>query len=179
VSGDAIDWQTILDYYDIANPTIVQELGGTATDKILVRDGARQYVLKRRARQWSELSCVQFDHALNDLLTRGGFPTPAYLKTRNGKTWVEFEECIFEASSFSAGYHEPAPSLYQLSNLGKSVALLHKIGEGFQDYQKSNFIREDHPTVLKVDPRRPRCSDREAQPRVVEPQAERSNGDTW
>lgn len=134
--------------YRFSAPTVVAPMGGTAASKVLVDDGPRRYVIRRRPPQFSGPSYLRFDHELNRRLAAEGFPVAPYLPSRDGSTWVALDGAVFEATPYVPGAIEGRPNERQLRDLGRQVGRLHEIGARFSHPDKEGFLREDHPSIL-------------------------------
>jgi Ser/Thr protein kinase RdoA (MazF antagonist) len=81
----------------------ISDGGGTAGRAWRVRASGGGYFVRLRGARTSAPERVAFDHGLRKHLAAQGYCTVAPLETRDGKTWVESEDGVYEAYPLVAG----------------------------------------------------------------------------
>jgi len=143
-----LQWQLILQHYDVPQPATLTPVGGTASPNLRVDVSWGSFILRRRPPAMAEPDFIRFDHALRSHLADRGFPAPRPVPTRTGDTWVVVEGETYELAPLLPGTMVPVPDIDMLLNVGKRLAVFHRLAGAFHHPGKDRFVREDHPSIL-------------------------------
>ena len=120
--------QEVLSHYDIGNIIQIKTLNAgnaNAPKKIVLSDRGR-FLLKRRAKDKSDIYHVAFSHTIQNHLQTKNFPVAGFLRTRRtNNTAVHHANNTYELFNFVAGSRYDG-SKQGAVNSGKQLALFHK-----------------------------------------------------
>ncbi len=144
-----LNWQKVLEQYDLPRQTTLVPAGGTAAPNLRVETKGAKYILRCRPGGMAHKEYVEYDHALRTFLSDQGFPAPKPVPARSGKTWVELDNQIFEMSYLLEGGMVSSPSDKQIFEAARTLGTFHLLTMDFRHPGKENFIREDHISLLQ------------------------------
>ena len=144
-----MNWDDVLEQYDLPRKAKMTAVGGTASPKVLVEASGQRYVLRQRPQAFARRELTEYDHALRNYLADRHFPAPRVLPARSGFTWAEFNGHVYEMSCVLPGKIVPAPSAKLVFEAGQVLGRLHELGRDFRHGGKENFVREDHISILQ------------------------------
>jgi homoserine kinase type II len=132
----------------------VEALGGTATEKAVLRTEAGDFVLRRRQAEHCRPQWIAFEHEWLGFLARSRFPVAAPLATTRGERCAVRDGEVYEMIPLMRGRVVARPNDVQLRNLGAALARYHGFGESYirrsaaAYAHKEGSVREDHPLIL-------------------------------
>jgi homoserine kinase type II len=120
--------QEVLSRYDIGNIIQIKTLnaGSAAAPKKIVLSDSGKFLLKRRAKDKSDIYHVAFSHAIQSHLEEKGFPVAGFIRTKKkNNTAVHRGNNTYELFNFVAGSRYDG-SNNGAANSGRQLAAFHK-----------------------------------------------------
>jgi len=143
--GPGIDpvWLDVLANYGLGQPGHAEAAGGTASPKLLVRVGARSYLVRRRRPTSSADEVISFDHGVIGSMVDAGLPTVRPIAAADGRTWVRLGEHAYEAFPFVSGLvaHSQG-NVRQLEAAARTLARLHRATDSLMPPGRKDWPRE-------------------------------------
>lgn len=120
--------QEVLSHYDIGNIIQIKTLnaGNAAAPKKIILSDRGKFLLKRRAKDKSDIYHVAFSHTIQNHLEERNFPVAGFIRTRKtDNTAVHRGNNTYELFNFVAGSRYDG-SNQGVANSGRQLALFHK-----------------------------------------------------
>jgi homoserine kinase type II len=148
------EWRQRASAFPVPPAVHVEALGGTATEKAVLRTEAGAFVLRRRVAEHCRPQWIAFEHEWLGFLARSGFPVAAPLATTRGERCALRDGGVYEMIPLMQGRVVARPNDVRLRNLGAALARYHTLGESYirrsaaASASKEGSVREDHPLIL-------------------------------
>lgn len=155
-----------LRHYDLGRIESIREFtrGSRRAPKVVITATSGTFLFKRRAKGRDDLEKVTFTHHIQETLGAKGFPLPALIHTRDGKTILVLSDGVYEMFEYvSGGSYDGSPQATR--SAGKTLASYHSLLAEFRtsfqlptgSYHDADSIRQAVRTTVSALPldRRP------------------------
>jgi homoserine kinase type II len=154
---DVEELQQVLSHYDIGNIIQIKSLnaGNACAPKKIILSDQGKFLLKRRARDKSDIYHVGFAHSIQTLLEEKSFPVAGFVRTaRTNNTFLHIKGCTYELFHFVIGSRYDG-SNEGAANSGRQLAMFHTHMENFaprteplaKTYHDSSSVRGHLKTI--------------------------------
>jgi Ser/Thr protein kinase RdoA (MazF antagonist) len=139
----------VLEHYDLGEFRNGRRIPhGYVNEHWWVETTTGQYFLKRRNEDLKRPRLIEAQHALIQHLRDAGFPAPAVVPTRHGRTFLELQGEVYEVHQYVPGDICDVTKPAHFTAAARTLAWYHNAVEGF-DHPGLHWARERYgPTAL-------------------------------